>query len=291
MAVAGVDVVVRLGREADAEACGRICYEAFREIAERHGYPPDFPSVEVATDVLDYLLRHPRFCGFVAERNGQIVGSNFLDERSMISGLGPITVDPAVQDGRIGRQLMAAALDRAREQRAPGVRLLQAAYHTRSLALYEKLGFEVREPIVTFQGASVDEKLPGGYSVRDGTAGDLAACNEVCVLVHGHDRSGEVSDALEQKTLRVVEHDGHVTGYTTGVAFFNHSVGETNNDLRALITTAVEFGGPGFLVPARNHELFRWCLNHELRVVQVMTLMTVGLYNEPAGAYLPSVLY
>jgi hypothetical protein len=28
-----------------------------------------------------------------------------------------------------------------------------------------------------------------------------------------------------------------------------------------------------------------------LRVAHVMTLMTVGLYNEPAGAYLPSVGY
>lgn len=28
-----------------------------------------------------------------------------------------------------------------------------------------------------------------------------------------------------------------------------------------------------------------------LRVVQPMNLMTLGLYNEPAGAYLPSVLF
>lgn len=37
--------------------------------------------------------------------------------------------------------------------------------------------------------------------------------------------------------------------------------------------------------------LFQWCLEHDLQVVQPMTLMTVGLYNEPAGAYLPSILY
>jgi hypothetical protein len=28
-----------------------------------------------------------------------------------------------------------------------------------------------------------------------------------------------------------------------------------------------------------------------LRVVQPMTLMSVGLYNEPRGAFMPSVLY
>jgi hypothetical protein len=44
-------------------------------------------------------------------------------------------------------------------------------------------------------------------------------------------------------------------------------------------------------VPTRNAALFRWCLESGLRVVQPMTLMTIGLYNEPAGAYLPSILY
>ena len=90
---------------------------------------------------------------------------------------------------------------------------------------------------------------------------------------------------------RVVEHDGRITGYTTGIAYLGHSVGQTNEDLKALIGVATEFGGPGILVPARNGELFRWCLDHGLRVGQVMTLMTFGLYNDSAGAYLPSILY
>ena len=68
-------------------------------------------------------------------------------------------------------------------------------------------------------------------------------------------------------------------------------MGETYEDLKALIGSAREFGGAGLLVPARNAELFRFCLSHGLRVVQVMTLMTTGLYNEPSGSYLPSILY
>ena len=64
-----------------------------------------------------------------------------------------------------------------------------------------------------------------------------------------------------------------------------------DTDLQALIGAAESFGGPGILVPARNAELFRWCLENGLRVVEPMTLMTLGLYNEPAGAYLPSILF
>jgi hypothetical protein len=109
--------------------------------------------------------------------------------------------------------------------------------------------------------------------------------------VHGHDRSGELLDAIKQGTATVVEHGGRITGYATAVAFFGHAVGETNEEVKALIGAAPGFAGPGFLLLTRNGELFRWCLEHGLHVVQPMTLMSVGLYNEPAGAFLASVLY
>jgi predicted N-acetyltransferase YhbS len=283
-------LVLRPGTAADADACGLICFQAFRALAERHGFPPDFPSPKDAIELLSGLIAHPRFSCMVAELNGSVIGSNFLDERSTIAGLGPISVHPELQNSRVGRRLMLAALDRAHERRFPGVRLLQAAYHCRSLSLYTALGFNLREPVVTLQGPPIGEAMPG-YVVREATEADLESCNRVCVLVHGHDRSGELVEAIRTGSARVVERGGRIAGYTTGIAFFAHSVAETNDDLRALIAAAREFTGPGFLLPAKNGELYRWCLDRKLRVVQVMNLMTVGLYNEPAGAYLPSVLY
>jgi hypothetical protein len=68
-------------------------------------------------------------------------------------------------------------------------------------------------------------------------------------------------------------------------------VARTNNELKALIGSAGEYGGPGFLLPSRNSGLFRWCLNQGLKVVQPMSLMSKGLYNEPKGSFLPSVLF
>jgi hypothetical protein len=109
--------------------------------------------------------------------------------------------------------------------------------------------------------------------------------------VHGHHREGELNDAIRQGTAVVVESNGRVRAYATSVAFSGHAVGETNQDLQALIAAAEKFQGPGILVPTRNAGLFRWCLENGLRVVQPMTLMTIGLYNEPAGAYLPSILF
>src|SRR5262249_30872954 len=72
---------------------------------------------------------------------------NDEDERGPITGVGPITVDPKSQNGTIRRQLMGAVLNRATERHAAGVRLLQPAFHNRSLCLYTKLGFETRETV------------------------------------------------------------------------------------------------------------------------------------------------
>ncbi len=283
-----MELTVRPAVVDDVRECGRICYEAFAAIAERHGFAPDFPSAEFAARRLERLIAHPGFYSVVAEQDGRLIGSNFLEERSVIAGVGPLTVDPESQDRQVGRVLMNAVLARGAERRFAGMRLLQVAYHNRSLSLYAKLGFDVREPFAAMNGKALRLELPG-YAVRPGTEADLEACDALCMRVHGHDRAGELRDAVAEGTARVVERQARVTGYATGLAFFGHAVAETNDDLQALIAAAERFDGPGFLVPLRNTELLRWCMAHGLRVFYVMNLMTIGLYQEPRGAFLPSV--
>ncbi|MHB8215101.1 MAG: GNAT family N-acetyltransferase [Candidatus Sulfotelmatobacter sp.] len=283
-------LVIRRATPADAEACGRICFDAFTTLANKHKFQPDFPSAEIPVHVLSTMFSHPSFFCVVAEQEGKIIGSNCLDERTPIAGVGPITIDPTAQNHSAGRQMMQAVMTRAAERKFAGVRLVQAAYHNRSLSLYAKLGFVVREPLACMQGTSI-QKTPLGYRVRPAKPGDLATCNDLCVRVHGHDRGGELNDAIQQGTAVVAESEGRIRAYASSVAFFGHAVGESNGDLQALISAAPEFQGPGILVPTRNAALFRWCLENGLRVVQPMTLMTTGLYNEPAGAYLPSILF
>ncbi|HXZ66984.1 MAG TPA: GNAT family N-acetyltransferase, partial [Alphaproteobacteria bacterium] len=169
-------------------------------------------------------------------------------------------------------------------------RLVQAAYHNRSLALYTKLGFDCREQLSKFYGTPPKLTLEG-YRVRAAGEADIDACNAVCVRVHGHTREGELRDSIAQGTARVVEHLGRISGYASDIAFFGHAVGESNSEIKALIGGAREIGGGGFLVPTRNGDLMRWCLNNGLKIVHQLTLMTIGLYNEPQGAWIPSILY
>ena len=283
-------ITIRRATPEDAPACGAICYQAFLDINSAHNFPPDLPSPDAAIGLLTMMFSHPGFYCVVAESEGRIIGSNCLDERSPIAGVGPITVETGAQNAGVGRMLMDAVLARATERKLAGIRLLQAAFHNRSLSLYTKLGFDAREPISTMQGPPIQKPMDG-FHVRPALATDLESCNGLCRKVHGDDRGGELAEAIQQGTAKVVERSARITGYTSSMAFFGHTVGETVGDVQALISAAESFGGPGILVPTRDAALFRWCLENGLRVKYPMTLRSMGKYQEPVGSFLPSILY
>lgn len=285
-------VQVRLARPADAEACGRIIHEAFRGIARRHGFEPDFPSIEAALDLARSFIAQPSIFAVVAEQDGVVIGSNFLGEGDAIRGVGPITVAPHVQGGGIGRRLMEAVLERANG--AAGVRLLQDSFNMASLSLYASLGFEVREPTLLMAGSPASRPV-AGPTIRAMSREDLKACNALCARVHGTARSSELAEALHLFEPIVCERDGRITGYLTAPTFWiaNHGVAETDEDMKALIlgAGAVAAGPLSFLLPLRQSELLRWCLAEGLKAVKPMTLMTIGEYQDPRGSYMPSVSY
>lgn len=283
-------VVLRQFEQRDIAPCGGICYEAFRAIAQRHGFPPDLPSPEVGVAIMETLYDDPGFYGIVVERGGTVLGSSWLDERNAVSGIGPVTIDPAAQDGGLGRRLMEATIERSDARGFSSVRLVQAAYHARSLSLYTKLGFASRGELVVMDDPAEDSSL-SGYAIRPLRVEDLRACNDICTSVLGFHRGAELAAAGAARTAFVAERDGAIRAYTSGLGYFGHSAGQTTEAICALLTEAPRLPSLGVLVPARNYQLFRWCLDHGMRVVETMTLMCRGLYQDPSGAYLPSILY
>jgi predicted N-acetyltransferase YhbS len=285
-------VTIRPTRAADAEPVGRIIYRAFHGIAARHGFPPDFPTPEAAVALARSFIANPAGFGVAAEQEGRIIGSNFIGEGDAIRGVGPITVDPKAQGRGIGRRLMQAVLHRANG--AKGIRLLQDGFNMGSISLYASLGFEVREPVLVVTGRP-DGKPPAGLRVRALTLRDLDACAALCVRVHGISRRNELADALRLFAPLVAEREGRITAYMTAPTFWlaNHGVAESERDLRDLMLGAAALNSDplSFLLPTRQAALFRWCLERGMRAVKPMTLMTIGEYRKPAGAYLPSVLY
>jgi predicted N-acetyltransferase YhbS len=287
-------VELRPAEPADAGECARIVYEAFGAIHDHHRFQRDFPSLQAAEQLTSAFIAHPSIWAVVAESDGQILGSNFLDERGPIRGLGPVTVHPEAQGVGVGRRLMEAALERGRG--AAGIRLFQDSFNVGSLSLYASLRFEVKEPAVVMSGRPRSGHA-AAIEVRPLDEGDLEDCEELCLRVHGFERTNELRDALAVPVLSpfVAVRDGRITAYATTLTFFPaaYGVAETEDDMRALILGSLAAGEEpaSFLLPTRQAGLFRWCLEEGLRIVKPMTYMAIGEYREPNGCWIPSVLY
>jgi predicted N-acetyltransferase YhbS len=289
-----MNIHIRTHTPADLPAIGRIVYSAFKSIAERHNFPLDFPTPEAAQGLTQVFAGHPKIFGVVAEIDGVVVGSNFLDQRDAIAAVGPITVDPAAQAKGVGRRLMQAVIDHGRQNDARGIRLVQDAFNTVSLSLYTSLGFDAREPLALMTGKTRDG-AGAGAEVRPARESDLSECAELCRRVHGIDRANELGDAIKMFSPMVLVREGRVRAYATAPGFWplNHGVAEREEDLCHLLAgaSAATAAPLTLLVPIRRAEFFRWCLAQGLRVIKPMTLMSMGEYREPTGAFYPSVGY
>src|SRR6266404_4152815 len=121
------DFTLTEAKPAHIDELGRICYEAFKDIADAHGFPPDFPNVQIARRVMAMMISRPDFYGVTAMLGDQLAGSNFLSLTDPVAGVGPITVDCAFQGRAIGRALMSDVVRYAREHGIEMVRLVQDA--------------------------------------------------------------------------------------------------------------------------------------------------------------------
>jgi L-amino acid N-acyltransferase YncA len=288
-----MDVNIRLAIPADITACGQITYAAFKGINERHGFENlEASTVEVACQWAGDKINNPFYYNVVAEANGQVIGLCFLDEHNSIRGVDLVSVDPVAQGKGAGRKLMETAIERS--QGSPGVRLIQHAFNMTSLALYASLGFAVKEPLILVCGKP-GEQPPDDVEIRPMRSQELDKCGALHEKVHGFERNNEIRDYSKFFTPYVAVRQNHIVAYASAPAMppANHVVAETEEDMRALLLgISASMTDPLFmLLPIRQTSLFRWCLTQGLRAIKPYTLMALGEYQEPAGCYLPSVIF
>jgi GNAT superfamily N-acetyltransferase len=285
-------VTIRSIELPDAEACGKIGYEAHKAISSTHGYPSEQPSEEYGIGIIKMCLANPNSWGVLAEKEGKILGSIFLHKfpPSPVGVIGPLTVHPTAEGG-VGKTLMDAALHQAQKQGQKQVRLVQSPSHIRSFALYTKCGFTLREPLYLVQGspAALENSKTSVRPVS--SEKDVSACNDLCRKAHGFSREGELRQAKDQGAAIMTEHDGQISGYAAGLGLFGHAVAKSNEDLKRLISSAQAIIGPGFFVPARNYDLLNWLFENGFRIAWPANLMTMGPYQEQTMPFLPSLAY
>jgi GNAT superfamily N-acetyltransferase len=284
-------VTLREVEPGDADACAQILFDAFGAIHDHHRFRRDFPAMEAAAGMMGMWIPHPQIWGVVAEMDGRVVGSNFLDERDPIRGVGPITIDPEAQNAGVGRMLMSAVLERGKDAR--GIRLVQDGFHMRSLSLYTSLGFDVTASCVLMEGRPRDEPATG-YEARPVTEDDVEECEALCTRVHGFARTGALRDSIGPFAPHAALRDGRIVAYASTLTFWPlaYGVAEDEEAMRALLLgAAAALDQPiGMLLPIQSG-LFRWARGQGLRGVKPMNVMARGEYQEPHGSYFPSVLY
>jgi L-amino acid N-acyltransferase YncA len=288
--VENMEVKIRPAVSSDSAACARLIAETLQASAQRHGFPSEL-SEAAASRLIARMLDHPEVYGLVAEEDGRIAGTVFLDERSIVRGVGWLAVAPTHQGRGIGRTMMNEVIERSLT--APGMRAVVDESSAGQIGLLGSLRFEVKESLVLLRGRAKDPASEG-VEVRTMTDEDIAACDELSEHAHGFARTSELRDAIENGTALIAAHDGRVSAYATNLNSWHagHAVAASEEDLKALIA-GVAAGGRdlSFLIPVRQASLFRWCLGQGLRVERPMLLMSLGEYQDPAPAWLPSGMF
>jgi ribosomal protein S18 acetylase RimI-like enzyme len=274
-----------------ARELGSICFEAFKEIHDRGCGTRDFPTVEIAQQVLGMLVEREDFYSVSALDNGRLVGSNFLSLMDPVAGVGPITVDPSYQGQGLGRILMQNVMDYARRRNIEQVRLMQDSFNGASLSLYASLGFDVKEPVAVMQAAPLAQADDG---VRPIAEPDLPAIEELSERIYKNSRRNEVAAAAPYGFAALLrERRGRITGYLLP-GIFGHGVAETEEDALALVGEAARRLPPEiarFFCPLTESSFFRKALQGGCRVIKVMNYMTLGPYEQPDEVWMPSVLW
>jgi ribosomal protein S18 acetylase RimI-like enzyme len=270
---------------------GRICYEAFKNLHDRHHFPLDLPSAALARQVLGMMVSRSDFYSVVALLDGQVVGSNFLSLSDPVAGIGPVTVEPCHQGKDIGLALMQDVLDHGRRRGIERIRLLQETINVASLSLYASMGFDSREEVAYMQAAAAPAEDP---NVRPVTDQDLPAVEQLSADIYQVSRSNEVAAAIRYDFSPLLrQRDGRVTGYLIP-GMFGHGVAESEDDACALISEMALRLPPEaarFFCPVRQANFFRRVLKMGCRTIKVWTLMTLGPYEPPREVWMPSVLY
>jgi len=165
------------------------------------------------------MFSDPAYYCVVAEADGRVTGNVGLDERAVVASVGPVTVDPDAQNQGIGRQMLDAVLERARERGFAGVRLVQATFNNCSLALYASLGFEVREPLALLQGPTELRSLDGTRCARRKRP-ILRLATRSAVASTGSTGSRELAESIAQGVARIVERGAQFAGLRFVAAMF-----------------------------------------------------------------------
>ena len=285
----------------DASIVGEIMACAFNDVFQRHGFPGPFPSVEAGQRLVALYTAYPESQGFVAERNGQIVGSGFVHVRGERAGIGPVTVDARAQGSGTGRAIMHRLLEESGH--CSSVRLTQDAFNTVSFSLYSKLGFVARDVVLALVA---QDPRPAAVAntgkVRLMTAADLDEVSALDTGVTGLARRCDLDLLLRFASHLVCERADRIVGYLCrlpmgDVNYLGPAAAEEPDDLKGLLWHATQMPGARaarIVLHASQPELVQYAMESGYTLANLSTYMVRGEWQPPNGvcaiAHFPEAL-
>lgn len=297
---------IRPAKPEDIDPAAQIFLEAFNSFNASVGLPPEW-TPEMARFIVGSFISSPRtFYSVVAveEPGGRVVGSNFLDCSDDVTAPGPISVDQKAQDAGIARALMDAVYEHSCSLGKKNIRGVCLASNAKSFSLYMKIGYKARDLLTYLSRAPRREDTPGsisaisiaeqhGYRIREMEAQDVSACDALFQRINGCSRKNDIAASLRNPPpIRpyVIVKDGEIEGYHTGFYLLGHGAYRSADAFQHLVSAV-----PGEVLlhmpSLRQHELLRWCLLNGFKTVRQEIVISIGLYQEPDGIYLPGMGY
>lgn len=196
---------MRAGDLAEADRIFRLAFGTFLRLPDPMSFAGD----------ADYVRgRHAAWpeAAFVAERDGEVVGSILSVRRGSFGFFGPLTIRPDLWEGGIAKQLVQATVDLYERWDLRHSGLFTFADSAKHVALYGKFGFWphalmalMARPVTRAQGtgASAGADAPATIGALDGGARSaaIAACRRVTDAVYAGLDATEEIEAVERLGL------------------------------------------------------------------------------------------
>lgn len=145
--------IVRRMREDDVARADHIMRLAFGTFLGM----PEPASAFGDTDFVGTRFAADPAAAFVAEIDGEIVGSNLATNWGSVGFFGPLTVNPTVQDRGVGSALMEPVMERFAGWGTQHAGLFTFAQSVKHVGLYQKFGFYPRFLTAVMELAVPDE--------------------------------------------------------------------------------------------------------------------------------------
>jgi ribosomal protein S18 acetylase RimI-like enzyme len=159
---------MRAMRLSDLPAVNRVLSKSFTSARLEEGYKNAFVPACHLSFLEMYLSSLPNGC-FVMEHKNNLVGYSFARLWGKVGWIGPVSLLPAHQGKKLGREIMRATIRALQETGAKVIGLETAPRNYRNLGFYSKLGFKAGRltlDVIKRVPPVAQEALPSNFDVR-----------------------------------------------------------------------------------------------------------------------------